>query len=501
MAQLAQEAEVSQQIQKVLKQSVSKKEKKSLIKSIKKSSIAQTGKATSLQTIISVSNSMVGTSTLVFPVLFCQSGIGLGIMIAIIIGLISCRTTQLLIVHNKSDEMDLPDTLQRVLGAKWKTIFNISNVILLWASGIIYMILICNQLYPLIQIICDNIGIKSAQLTEITLSKLSYQWVGIGYTLFILPMFFQKKLGIILQLLPYGIISVFSFILFTIYEGIYMLITDHQGVVDNLKWFSWDVSTMAGTFALALLIQSMVVPIMKNNMIQQNNNRDIAIGFTWTWFVYCMAGTFGAFAVAGALANNQKQDGKSGSTLLDYYPSDNPLVIVIQVLLFLQLTLVFPVLQFITRSQFFGLIYELERQPKWQFYAFSLTYAITCLIVQCVEVDLSLIISLCGAVIGLFQEYIIPIALHLNCLYAKKGFQTQNQPNYNQVQVSMESTQYLVDQVDFTKFSLNDEEDLKCNDHQELLKRMPKNLRISLYSFILIIGIAIGIGKLIDIFK
>lgn len=30
---------------------------------------------------------------------------------------------------------------------------------------------------------------------------------------------------------------------------------------------------------------------------------------------------------------------------------------------------------------------------------------------------------------------------------------------------------------------------------------MPKNIRISLYSFILVIGIAIGIGKLIDIFK
>lgn len=48
------------------------------------------------------------------------------------------------------NQMDLPDTLQRVLGNKWKNVFNISNVILLWASGIIYMILICNQLYPLI---------------------------------------------------------------------------------------------------------------------------------------------------------------------------------------------------------------------------------------------------------------------------------------------------------------------------------------------------------------
>lgn len=60
------------------------------------------------------------------------------------------------------NQMDLPDTLQRVLGNKWKNVFNISNVILLWASGIIYLILICNQLYPLIQLICDNMGIESA---------------------------------------------------------------------------------------------------------------------------------------------------------------------------------------------------------------------------------------------------------------------------------------------------------------------------------------------------
>lgn len=33
-----------------------------------------------------------------------------------------------------------------------------------------------------------------------------------------------------------------------------MLIKDHQGVIDNLKWISWDFSTMAGTFALALLV-------------------------------------------------------------------------------------------------------------------------------------------------------------------------------------------------------------------------------------------------------
>jgi sodium-coupled neutral amino acid transporter 9 len=48
---------------------------------------------------------MVGTSTLVFPVLFCKSGIVLGIGVATLIAFISGRTTQLLMVHNKTEEV------------------------------------------------------------------------------------------------------------------------------------------------------------------------------------------------------------------------------------------------------------------------------------------------------------------------------------------------------------------------------------------------------------
>ena len=51
----------------------------------------------------------------------------------------------------------------------------------------------------------------------------------------------------------------------------------------------------------------------------------IAIGFTWTWIVYSAVGTFGAFAICGM----EKKEGTTGTTLLDYFPSDEPLVIII----------------------------------------------------------------------------------------------------------------------------------------------------------------------------
>lgn len=58
--------------------------------------------------------------------------------------------------------MDLPDTIVRILGPKWKVFFNASNVTLLWASGMIYMILICNQLYPLISQVAKAMDIHTA---------------------------------------------------------------------------------------------------------------------------------------------------------------------------------------------------------------------------------------------------------------------------------------------------------------------------------------------------
>lgn len=138
---------------------------------------------------------------------------------------------------------------------------------------------------------------------------------------------------------------------------------------------------MAGTFGLALLIQSLIVPIMKNNQIQGNNVRDIGFGFLWTWFVYCMAGSFGAFAVAEAKIIGSLQPGTTGQTLLDYYDSSKPDIIVIQILLFLQLTTVYPVLGFITRSQFFGIVYSLKAPPEWAFYAATGFYLLSCMLI------------------------------------------------------------------------------------------------------------------------
>jgi sodium-coupled neutral amino acid transporter 9 len=98
----------------------------------------------------------MGSTILVLPVLFFQNGIISALVVSFIIAIISAKTTSLLIVHNKDEEvlsklktnfilqLDLPDTLLRVLGMRWKKGFIYSTVLSLWLTGMIYQILVIN---------------------------------------------------------------------------------------------------------------------------------------------------------------------------------------------------------------------------------------------------------------------------------------------------------------------------------------------------------------------
>jgi sodium-coupled neutral amino acid transporter 9 len=82
-----------------------------------------------------------------------------------------------------------------------------------------------------------------------------------------------------LQYIRLGIISVLSFFIFIIYQGIHNLATHGMSkIFQQMKWWSFDVATIAGVFTMGLMAQSLIVPIVKNNANQSKNKRDIRIG-------------------------------------------------------------------------------------------------------------------------------------------------------------------------------------------------------------------------------
>ncbi|CAD8055073.1 unnamed protein product [Paramecium sonneborni] len=479
---LANDALIQQEIDQQVIQNpkLSFAQKKLLRKSILKASVANAPKNSSFQTILSVSNTMVGSSLLVIPVLFQQSGILSALIVALIFGLISCKTCSLLMVHNKLEELDLPQTIMRILGQKYNLIFNITNIIILYFAGVVYFILICNMLYSLLQLVCNQLEMNYASKTDIVLSQLSYQWCGIVYMFLLYLIMLQKNLSLIIKLVQYGVISVIALILYIITNG-----SINMQQILNANLFTLDVVTLCGVFSVAFMVHSCIVPIMKNNLEQQNNLRDIAISFGWTWIIYALVGIFGAIAIQGKIVNPSGD----GSTVLDYL-EQNLFSYGIQVLQLLQLTTVFPLLSFITRSQFFTLIYKLEQPPQKWFIIYTTGVALSTLLFQCFNISVSLILSLSGAVIGFFQIYLIPIQLHLTCLYAKQKI------NDNRAGLINDTIQYLEN----PDVSIFDEQDQKCIDHSNLKKRYNKQIRFTLYNLIMFFGAIMGFLNIVTPF-
>ncbi|CAD8132403.1 unnamed protein product [Paramecium octaurelia] len=452
-------------------------QKKSLRKSILKASVANAPKNSSFQTVLSVSNTMVGSSLLVIPVLFQQSGIMSALIVALVFCLISCKTCQLQVVHNKPEELDLPQTIVRILGQKYNLIFNITNIIILYFAGVVFFILQCSMLYSLVQLLCRELEMDYAPKTDFVLSKLSYQWCGIFYMCLLFLIMLQKNLTLIIKLVQYGVISIIALIIYIVING-----SMNMPEAVNVSLFTLDVVTLSGVFSVAFMVHSCIVPIMKNNLQQENNLRDIAISFGWTWILYALVGSFGAIAIQGKALNPSGD----GSTVLDYL-DQNIFSYGIQVLQLFQLTTVFPLLAFITRSQFFALIYKLEQPPQKWFVFYTSIVAFTTLLFQCLNISVSLILSLSGAVVGFFQIYLIPIQLHMTCLYAKKKVDD------NRIGLINDSKEYLENPDE----SIFEELDFKCLDHLALKKRLNKQTRFFIYYIIMLIGAMMGFLNII----
>ena len=90
---------------------------------------------------------MVGGSMLVLPLLFSSSGIIISTIIMIISGIFSWKTCSIYTEHLKEKEMDISDSIYRILGNKWRILFVIISTIYLFVMSLLYYYLIIDMTY------------------------------------------------------------------------------------------------------------------------------------------------------------------------------------------------------------------------------------------------------------------------------------------------------------------------------------------------------------------
>ena len=84
----------------------------------------------------------------------------------------------------------------------------------------------------------------------------------------------------------------------------------------------------------------------------------------------------------------------------------------------LQNVSVFPILNFLARSEFIELVNK-KKYSKVLFVVFTIAQLIVSGMISILCIDVSIVLSFDGAIIGFFMGYGIPIFMHLTCYHKK----------------------------------------------------------------------------------
>lgn len=137
--------------------------------------------------------------------------------------------------------------------------------------------------------------------SDINFKVYSSQWAGIIVMLIIYPLLFVKKIEKLLgflKLTAYGVMAYMGFV------GAMAI----KNMITGIEWgdyilFSTNFSNVAGAFALSFIVHPVISPILKKNLHQEKNNRDLFLGYVATAMIYAFVGIFGAFACGKDIKN------------------------------------------------------------------------------------------------------------------------------------------------------------------------------------------------------
>ena len=125
----------------------------------------------------------------------------------------------------------------------------------------------------------------------------------------------KKDLSLTIKLASYGSILILTIILFITGIGIYSLTdTQYEFASPNsqpnfgeglryLKLVNTDFSALAGTLGVAYFFHTMILPVMKTNRQQENNERDVILGYLLVAITYIIVGVMGSIGFIGYYFN------------------------------------------------------------------------------------------------------------------------------------------------------------------------------------------------------
>ncbi|EAR92141.1 transmembrane amino acid transporter protein (macronuclear) [Tetrahymena thermophila SB210] len=374
------------------------------------------GKTPSWRSWIAGVNSMMGSTIVVLPVILQKNGILTCLITMIVLVVFLYKTCSFYITYRLPSEQKICQTIERILGYKWKLVFNVCNSIFLFLIQIICFLLLVSFLYPCLKVLLeDGFGLSVAEREESTYSKFSFQWLSIITTFFMFALLAKRDLSGIMKITQFGLVTV-------VFVVIYVFVRFGQQEMseinlENTPLFTSNVLDIVGIFILSLQIHSVIVPVLKDNKDQSKTNRDLSIIYIISFTVYCLIAFFGVFAISG----KKPQKGYPGDTILEYYSDSDPLNICIRLGLCVYLFGIYPINVYSSRVSFFSIIFkessntnQVPQEPSYKMHLLSnVAFCGSSLLAGLFSLNLDLVMSLSGYTVSFFTVILIPILIRI----------------------------------------------------------------------------------------
>lgn len=155
-------------------------------------------------------------------------------------------------------------------------------------------------------------------------------------------------------------------------------------------------------------LPSCSTPITYNNRDSQKNLRDLTLGHLVGVVIYMLIGIIGGLGILGrAKVPNPR-------TICDYFNPHGWVPALIQLVYFIHLSTVMPIWNFVSRNQFFSVVFKGKPEPNWVYHTFNVVICVVCTLIQILNINVNIVINLNSTLIASFFVYVVPFCLRLS---------------------------------------------------------------------------------------
>ena len=328
-------------------------------------------KISSIQTIFSIWNTMIGSSMLSIPYNVYLAGIIPTIFIGILYGLV-CFLTCSVVVKLGGNREDFAEIVYNYFyygfgpkSAKVGKIFQITfNLLINTGATFIYFVIINQNLFPCLCVLLKffSVDIDSYDLTPY-FYRFSLFYCALIVCVIVFPFTILKEIRFLVKFNSLGIYFISALLIFVIYQGIASLAKDsfHFEYKENIEGskdrylllFGERIELISGALSLGFFCHSVILSIMKNNRNQENNQRDLFIAYILVTLTYIIIGIMGYIGFSGSDFSS-----KFEKNWFMFSKSDNHFILALKLLNVVQLVSVFPIIFFNVRDQLFQTFFK-----------------------------------------------------------------------------------------------------------------------------------------------